>query len=92
MRGLLKFLLCAEIIMGLLGCGVWLYNRSFWNGGSALLGLVLSLLQLPMELCAYIAFARCGDRREHCGKLFAAVSFLAVWNFAQWQLFFMAHQ
>ena len=88
----MKFLLCAEIIMGLLGCGGWLYNRSFWNGGSALLGLVLSLLQLPMELCAYIAFARCGDRREHCGKLFAAVSFLAVWNFAQWQLFFMAHQ
>ena len=90
MKGLLKLLLCVEIVMGLLGCGGWLYNRSFWNGSSAL--LVLSLLQLPMELCAYIVFARCGDRRERCGKLFAAVSFLAVWNFAQWQLFFMAHQ
>lgn len=92
MNGLLKCLLCAEIGMGLLGCGVWIYNREFWNGGSALLGLGLSLLQLPLELCAYIAFARCGDRGERCGKLFAAVSFLAVWNFAQWQLFFMAHQ
>ena len=86
MKGLLKLLLCVEIVMGLLGCGGWLYNRSFWNGSSALLGLVLSLLQLPMELCAYIVFARCGARRERCGKLCEEVRIHAVWNVEHWNL------
>ena len=92
MKSLLKFLLCAEIVMCLLGGWVWFYNRSFWNGGSALLGLACAFAQLPLELCAYIAYVRCsagGDRR---GKLFGAVSVLVVWNFVQWCLFFMAHQ
>lgn len=88
----LYILLWTEAVIGLLGCGVWFYQRSFWNGGSALLGLVLALAQLPLGLCAYITYARSSDRGERHGKLFAAVSILAVWNFAQWYLFFAAHQ
>lgn len=92
MKSLLKALLVAELITLVLGCCVWLQGRRFWNGGSALPGLSLSLIQLPLELCAYIAWVRCGAGKDRQGRLFAAVSLLAVWNFAQWQLFFMAHQ
>ena len=92
MKTSLKTLLWAELITLILGCCVWLYGRRFWNGGSALLGLICAFVQLPLELCAYIAYVRCGARGDHQGKLFAAVSALAVWNFVQWCLFFMAHQ
>ena len=92
MKTFLKTLLWAELITLILGCCVWLYGRSFWNGGSALLGLACASAQLPLELCAYVAHVKCSARADHRGKLFAAVSVLAVLNFVLWCLFFMAHQ
>ena len=51
MKTFLKTLLWAELITLILGCCVWLYGRRFWNGGSALLGLICAFVQLPLELC-----------------------------------------